>query len=108
MGTVHKYVRRLIVWAQTYSDEELAQHNAAAKDIRRTKLARRARNALLTGKYYEEFIGLRAEDAENLIDDVKAIGAADPFIRQESVDQLVKYLTPSTHMRAPVLKIVEG
>jgi hypothetical protein len=98
-GIAHRYVRRLIAWAKTPSDEEVAQQEVLAGLARRKRLARNVRNALLTEKRYPEWQGLRADDAEALIEDIRAIGAADPFISSGSVQRLIDWLAPCTFVR---------
>lgn len=100
-GIVHRYVRRLIAWAKAPSDEEVTQHEVLAKLARRKRLARNVRNALLTEQRCAEWQGLRADDAKMLIEDVKAIGAADSHISPGSVIRLVEWLTPCTFVRPP-------
>lgn len=100
-GIIHRYVRRAVLWAQTPSDEELARREAAAKASRRQRLARNVRNALLTDKHYAEWQGLNAEDAANLIHDVRLIGLSDPMISGEAIDRLVRYLEMCLPARSP-------
>lgn len=101
MRIIHRYARRLIAWASQPSDEEIARQAEEAKLARRRRLSRNVRNALLRENRYPEWIGLNAEDAANLIEDVRAIGAADPIISQEMVDRLVAFLQPCTFVAPP-------
>src|SRR4051794_703550 len=97
---VHRYVRRFIVWCSKPSDEEAAQRARDAKLAHRKRLARNVRNALWSGQHYAEWRGLNREDAENLIEDVRAIAAEDAMIPQAAVDRLVEFLLPATYASA--------
>jgi hypothetical protein len=71
---VHKYLRRLVVWVQTPSDEEIAAQRAVDREKRRIDLARNGLAAIRRGTFFTKWTGLTAQERIDLIADLQALG----------------------------------
>jgi hypothetical protein len=72
---IHKYLRRLVVWVQTPSEEETEAHADYMRDLRRKRLARSIPYAFAKQCYYSHWIGLTPLEKNELITDVENYGA---------------------------------
>lgn len=88
MTIIHKYLRRVIVWAQTPSQEELDNLEARRESLRR----RQDRNAIIrslrTNSVAGRWTGYGRRETELLIEDASAVALENDIPKQAVVEFL--------------------